>query len=314
LICLIGSCLLLCSASIPARSLGGWRSAPVVPKLGRGIRSKLAGVLATGRRRGNRADVFAKVGDSISQSPAFLQGIGCGQVAIGGHSSLRSAIKYFSARRLEGTSADCPAANSFSRASAATQAFAVSEWALSAGANSNSSCEPGESPLTCELRIDRPGWAVVLFGTNDVTVGSDIVHADTLPGFLESMGEIITEATRDGTVPILSTIPPRIDPTDEAWTERFNGALYRLARSRRIPMINLWRALDPLANHGLSADNLHPSLYGGAGCTGYCDPASCAPACQAANFTAMGLRYGYDVRNLITLETLARLRQAIRAR
>jgi hypothetical protein len=307
-ICAAIACALAVSAAIPALSAAGWRSAPTVPRLDGPTGSTVASILRRGQRRGERANVFAKVGDSISQSPAFLEGLGCGQLTLAGHGSLGPSVRYFSSRRLAGQSRDCPFANSFSRDSTATQAFAPSGWALAPGASASPACGPGETPLACELRVDRPAYAVILYGTNDVSVGVDIVHADTLPGFLQTMGRIAGETIAAGAVPILSTIPPRIGAAEEAATEHFNAALYRLALRRHIPLINLWRALNRLPNRGLSTDNLHPSLYGGPACIGFCDPTSCAPGCQAANFTSAGLRFGYDVRNLLTLETLARLR------
>jgi hypothetical protein len=38
---------------------------------------------------------------------------------------------------------------------------------------------------------------------------------------------------------------------------------------------------------------VHPNVYGG-----------CAPHCESTDFSAAGLRYGYNVRNLLSLEAL----------
>jgi hypothetical protein len=284
-----------------------WRSAPVVPKLDAATRSRTIATLVTGRRLGNRADVFAKLGDSISQSAFFLEGLGCARWTPGKHRALSVTIRYFARRRLAGASSECDVVNSFSRNSAATLAFTPASWALEAGGSADPSCHSGETPLACEIRIDRPAYALLLFGTNDVTIGTGTtVH--TLPQFMASMRAIVAGARRLGVVPILSTIPPRGgDATSESWTERFNAALVRLAGARRVPIINLWTALQGLPNHGLSPDLLHPSVFGSP-CEGLCDPQSCEPGCQAANFTSAGLAYGYDVRNLISLRTLGRLR------
>jgi lysophospholipase L1-like esterase len=270
------------------------------------MRSHLASILKRGRRHGMRADVFAKVGDSISQSPAFMEQIGCGHYRLSGQPSLRDVIHYFARRPLSGQSSDCGRVNSFSRDSAATQAFAASSWPLTPGASRSAQCLAAESPLGCELRLVRPAWALVLFGTNDVTIGIDIAHVDPLPGFLEQIDRIVAATSREGVVPILTTLPPRSGALEEAATERLNRGLYRLARRRRAPLINLWRGLRTLPNQGLSADGLHPSLYGGPQCVGLCDPAKCAPACQSANFSPAGLQFGHDLRNLVSLRMLAR--------
>lgn len=289
----------------------GWRGAPVLPRVDGKVGAEARSVFRQGTRHGERADVFAKIGDSISASPAFMQELGCWRWEPGAHRQLGSAVRFFSRRRLSGQSADCSRLDAFSRSSAATEAFAASPWALLPGASTDSSCQADESPLACELRIDRPAYAVILYGTNDVTIGVDVLHQDTLPGFLASMRRMIKATIERGVLPILNTIPPRPDdPAAEGETERFNAALDRLAESRHLPIINLWRAFDPLPGQGISTDHIHPSVFGGPSCLGYCDPNSCAPACSSASFTAAGLKYGHDQRNLLTLETLDRLRRA----
>jgi hypothetical protein len=122
------------------------------------------------------------------------------------------------------------------------------------------------------------------------------------------MSQIVSTARALGVIPILTTIPPRNDTAAaEASTEEANAALWQLAADRHVPLINLWRAIAPLPNHGLTADRLHLSVSGWPTCASPCDPNTCAPACRAANFTTAGLAYGNDTRNLITLRALRRL-------
>lgn len=310
-----GAGMLLCWLSIGlgmsvTPGWASWRDAAVVPRPDPRLQAKAERVFARGFREGQRADVFAKVGDSISAMPAFMQGLGCGRWSAGPHSELAPTVRFFARRALPGTSAACSRVNSFSRSSAATQAFAISGWALVPGASHDPACRSNETPLACELRIDRPSYAVVLYGTNDVTAGVDIWHIDALPEFLENMRRIIKVLSQRGVLPVLNTIPPRTDGLAvAAETERFNVALYRLARRWHLPIINLWRAFHGLPNEGLAPGDVHPSFYCPAVYAGLCNPGSNAPACQAASFTRAGLKYGHDVRNLVTLETLARLRR-----
>lgn len=281
-------------------------AASAVPRLDGATKRKAKATLRRGSTLGARANVFAKVGDSISESPAFFQELGCSLRSRSIGSGLRSAVSYFTARPLRGRSSDCRQVNSFSRNSAATFRFTVSGWALQPGGSADPSCHAGETPLGCEIRLDRPAYAVILFGTNDVTV-AQAFQSDPLPEYIANMGEIVSRTLRRGVVPILTTVPPRTETGAESLTEELNAGLYQLASERHVPLIDLWRALDPLPNLGLSADDVHPSLYGGPGCTALCDPKACAPRCQSANFRPAGLRYGYNVRNLITLKMLRRL-------
>jgi GDSL-like Lipase/Acylhydrolase. len=289
----------------------GWKSAPVLPRLDGATQKKLIATVGKGRRMGDRPDVFAKVGDSISQSPAFLQGLGCGRLE-GLPALLRPSLRYFAERRLAGRSTDCTPVNSFSRNSAATRAYMPSGWALLPGGSADPTCGTDETPVACEIRAIRPAYAVILLGTNDVNFGNAI-GVDPLDGYLARIRRIVKTARRSGVVPILNTIPPRLDSAAaEETTEALNAGLYRLAAARHVPLINLWRAFQPLPNRGLSTDGEHPSLYGGPDCTGLCDPNKCAPACDAGNLTPAGLRYGHNLRNLITLTTLWRLSRLAR--
>jgi hypothetical protein len=286
-----------------------WSTAPVVPKLDRATKHRAISVLRRGAKLGNRPNVFAKVGDSLSQTPAFLEGLGCGQWVAGKNAALRPTVSHFAARRLQGTSSQCARVNSFSRNSAATLVFRPSIWAISPGDTTDASCLAGESPLACEIRLDRPAYAFILLGTNDITIGQAF-NGDPVPQLTSNMSQIVSTTRQLGVVPVLSTIPPRNDtPAAEASTEAANAALWHLARDRHVPLINLWRAIVPLPNHGLTADRLHLSVSGWPTCASPCDPNTCAPACRAGNFTAAGLRYGNDMRNLITLRTLRRLSQ-----
>jgi hypothetical protein len=290
----------------PAIARANWKSAPVVPRLDAATAKQTLATLRRGRRLGNRPDVLAKVGDSITQSPAFLEPLGCGQARLGSHRALRATIRLFSARSLPGRSQECRPVNSFSRDSAAALLRTTSSWALGPGGAEDRACRSGESPLACEIRLDRPAFAVILTGTNDITVGVGL-GGDPIPDFLANMRAIVRASRRLGVVPVLNTIPPRTDSAQlAAATESLDEQLVGLAGELHAPLINLWRALAPLPSQGLW-DGLHPSVSGWPGCSQPCNPNGCAPSCFAANFTPAGLTYGMDTRNRITLLTLQRL-------
>jgi hypothetical protein len=54
--------------------------------------------------------------------------------------------------------------------------------------------------------------------------------------------------------------------------------------------------MQQLPNNGLGADMVHPSIYPGHG---------------SVTFTAKGLRYGWNLRNFLTLQMLARLKAVV---
>jgi hypothetical protein len=72
-----------------------------------------------------------------------------------------------------------------------------------------------------------------------------------------------------------------------------------VAQARQVPFIDLHRELAMLPDHGLGEDRVHPSVY---------REDEVARACV---FSAEGLAHGYNMRNLLTLETLHRLLQVV---
>lgn len=280
--------------AVPATATADWRTAPVIPAV------DYAPIDARLAHADVRRNVFAKAGDSISQAASFVQGYGCGAQRLGRHAELSSTIRAFRERRLTAGAEPsvCARPNSFARRSLATRGSQTSAWALNSGT------------LSAELDQTRPAWLMVMFGTNDARDGRSVAE------YRASMAAIVNTALSRGTTPVLYTLPPRLDdPGLEARIEAYNGALAELARIRRLPLVNLWRALHErrVINLGLIADGIHLSVPGVA----YDDAANVVDgsspyvvAHRAARLSRLALRYGANVRNLLTLRTLARLLEA----
>jgi hypothetical protein len=275
---------------------------PVVPHISKAMASHLRGIVRDGRRLGNRAAVFAKIGDSITESGSFLTDVGCGQARLGRHRRLASTIRYFSRVRLpvDRAVAWCGRSNSFTRASVS----AVSGWdaghALARfGGDAPTGCPPPhDRPLRCELHLLRPSIALVMYGTNDLERTGTRTYSRRLRA-------ITRETVAAGVVPVLSTIPSRRDSFAPR-VARFNRAIAEVAAAERVPLWNFWRAVTRrgMVRQGISDDGIHPSVYGG------CEPPL---GCASADLTSAGLRYGYNQRNLTALEVLAALRRTVLA-
>ena len=129
----------------------------------------------------------------------------------------------------------------------------------------------------------------MLLGTNDVRYGRplDASGAD--------LWAIVDELRARGVIPILSTVPAMADdPAGNARIVQWNRVIRAIAQGRALPLVDLHLALSALPGEGLDADGIHPSS---------------APEGDCA-LTASGLAYGYDLRNLLTLEALDRARRA----
>ena len=132
---------------------------PAFP-LAASVTERVRVIYTVGQALGNRANVFSKVGDSISVSRSFLGPVGEGRYQLGDHGYLQPVIDHFSA-------APARQGNSFeNRSLAAGEGWAA--WAaLDPQFADAALCAPGETPLACEYRLTRPAFALIMFGTND---------------------------------------------------------------------------------------------------------------------------------------------------
>ncbi len=171
------------------------------------MRSELRSVYKLGILDGNRPAVFAKVGDSITRTPHFLKDIGCGVEVLASHQSLASTITFFRGTPFppDFTSAWCGVANSFTRDSVTAQNGWTADEPLRRFSNPASECPPPhDNPLRCELHLLKPSIALVMLGTNDLEINDQ-------NNYRKKLTRIVQELMVNGVVPVLSTIPPRLD-------------------------------------------------------------------------------------------------------
>ena len=306
---LVAALILAAPAFAQASSPSSWRNAPVHPKLDLQTLRKIDKLVSSGKKDHLRPHVFMKVGDSNSWFPTFLQGAGCGERDLSGHEHLKGTIGWYRRGHLDPSATDLPCAigNPFTRDSAATKSCESSNWPLSPLPTPPSGgfcdtpppveCTDGETPIGCEARLLRPSLALVMIGTNDAVQGTSDDSFET------NLRAIVASLTSRSIVPVLSTLPPRIDTQENL--ERvlaINARIVRVARSTHLPLLNLWRALTrrQMVDQGLFPDGVHLNVLGGWG-YGYW-------AGQSMDLSASGVRYGANLRNLLTLQLLDRLR------
>ena len=218
------------------------------------------------------ARVFAKVGDSMTAAPSFLTCFDDAP-ALGAHAELADTLAYFAAGDAAGTTP-------YARASlAATGGWTTAD--VLAGS---------PSALDRELAAVAPRYGVVLLGTNDVRYGR------TLDAFGADLWTLVDRAIAGGTIPILSTLPAMHgDPESNARIPVFNRVVRAIAQGRALPLIDLHLALAGLPDEGISSDGIHPTVAPAGGCA----------------LTDDGLGYGYNQRNLRSLDALDRARRAV---
>ena len=235
-----------------------------------GITKNARNIFLKGQELGNRPNVFSKIGDSITYDSNFLGPIGNGRTLWYGYEHLAPASRYFMQVKAR-------TGNSFNNDTLA----AFPGWEaidLTDSSKALSGCL-GHAPLDCELMQTKPSVAIIMIGTNDSTGHEDLAW---FQGYIDLIIEKCIEA---GVIPVMSTVPwnayEDIAP--------YNAAIIESARAHDVPVLDTYGAFETLPNHGVGEDGVHPTV---------------PPNGNTADFSSSGLNYGYNMRNLITLQML----------
>lgn len=244
-------------------------------QLAENVAENVRAIFEHGQELGNRADVFSKVGDSITVAPHMLTPFSDTAYNLGDYQYLEGVIERFS---------ETPAreANSFANVSMAAGIGWTTDAVLKSKFTDPDYCEPEESALDCEYRLVKPAFALIMFGTNDVA------HL-SLETYTYNMGRIVKASIEQGVVPIISTIPVRVGYEEQ--TVAFNEGVVKVARRYSVPLWEYGAAMQGLPEHGLAPDGVHPSIAP----NGYKG---------SADFRASNLYSGYVIRNLTALQIL----------
>lgn len=246
-------------------------------------------VYSAGLAEGNVPNRFSKVGDCMTASASFLVPF-AGQAGVdydlGEYAELQSVVDYFSVpARDEGFERNSwgneglGTQSGFNTSSLTDWLFADPKW-----------CDVNESPLECEYRVSRASFALIMLGTNDITFFDEAQ-------FDYAMRAIVYTTLERHIVPVLHTFPLRPEYPEKTVT--FNKIIAAIASDYDVPLINLWLAIDDLPFNGVDEkEPIHLSLPED-GKTAFLDEAR--------------LQYGYNVRNLLTLQALAGFLEAIEA-
>jgi hypothetical protein len=222
-------------------------------------------------------DVFAKVGDSATVNRAFMQCFSDAEdVDLAGRDHLEETVRFF-------RGGDAAYSDPYRRDSEAAKVGWSSRQVLSGR----------PAPLLREVRAISPRFALVMLGTNEL-------ERQNLRRYSLRMRRIVDALTSRGVIPILYTLPPRNDDPDaDALVPRYNLVIEAVARGRKVPWIDLHAGMLRLPNRGIASDRLHPSAPVRGGKVRGCD------------LSTEGLRYGQNLRNLLTIRMLDRLRSLI---
>src|SRR5690554_110102 len=252
-------------------AFGAEATATMRVKIDRDVGDHLARLMTEFPDRDNAR--FMKLGGSSVVSRAFLHCFETPHVEFGGREALEEVRARFSARR----------GSPFTRQSEGTRVGLNLRHLLT-----------GRTPLILrELRATNARFALLFAGANDVMGRNPEI-------FAERLDRAITLLLDRGVMPILGSIPPRPRSKEiDSYVEEFNRITRETARERALPFIDFHAVMSELPKAGLARDGVHPNVYRVGGRARPCD------------FSEEGLKHGYNVRNLLVLETLAALSRIV---
>lgn len=168
---------------------------------------------------------FSKVGDCQMMSDTFLGGFANGKYAV--PEGYEETVIWFAESMM---AESVTAANGLGINSVLNPLFG-----LAAG---HSQCERNETPLDCELRTRRPAFVLIAMGTNWKPNGEI--------SFEKHLRVVVDRVLETGALPILAT---KADNIEGDW--KLNQAIAQVAYDYDLPLVNVWRAVQDLPNHGL---------------------------------------------------------------
>ena len=238
----------------PALSCEEWHSWPVIP----GVSETARELYRRGQEGGNNPRAFSKIGDGEISTAWFFTAFDLGDsyYDLGPYQELHSVIENFT--------------GSFERIGMAARRGFNTHKIVDPAMGDPAACETDESPLTCELRLRRPAFAILSLGTNQVWEPEE---------FETGMRQILDTLVLQNVVPILSTKGDNLEGD-----HRINRTITCLAHEYDLPLWNFWSAIQPLPAHGLQPDLEHLTYSGK---TDFDDPDAMRSAWTVRNLTAL---------------------------
>lgn len=199
-----------------------WQEWPIIPT----VSAHAVELYQAGLARGNNPKAFSKIGDCQSISQVLM-----GIYDIPDRYSLSAEDAYLQETIDNFT-------GSFNRDGYGVKGGFNAAAVLDPMWADPSVCQPGETPIECEFRMNNP--SIVIISLEVWWEGR------TVDRYIANMRTIIGEALNRGILPILVTKADNVEGDNS-----INLATAQLAYEFDIPLWNFWRAVQNLPNQGL---------------------------------------------------------------
>jgi hypothetical protein len=191
-------------------------------------------IFARGQELGLNPRAFSKVGDSTIENPHFLSRFDEGTYDLGEYLYLEPAVDYFH--------------GSYGRQGLAVKrgfhSWTVTDpmWA------DKELCQPNETPVACEIRINRPAVLLIRLGSNDAGV----------PGSFDfNVRQVVDYAIANGVLPVIGTKADRFEGDGNI----NNDILRQIALDYELPLWDFDLVSATLPNRGLYENDVHLTIF-----------------------------------------------------
>ena len=205
-----------------------WKEWPVMPTVSEEIRLLYQRSLAQGDID---PDTFSVLGDCQSEAEYFLGVFDSSPALVKTMADdLQEVVTQF--------------AGSFNRYNPAAKSGSSAGSLLFPPWNDNKEgkCVEGETPVDCELRVNRPSIVFIHLGTHFETRERNYTYVST----------IIEKVLATGAVPVMVTKADNLE-----LDEFVNQNITDLAGKYGLPLWNFWASVQDLPSHGLQPDGMH---------------------------------------------------------
>jgi hypothetical protein len=213
----------------PSLIKDAWKEMPAVPT---GVSDAMREVHELGLLLGNDPTHFSVIGDCQNVSSYFLSIFEKpNEYSLGSeYDYLQPTIDYYK--------------GSFTRVSVAVKGGFNAAAVISPLRADPKICNPGESPLDCELRLWKPSVVIVSMET--------WWSHKPAEEYDKYMRKVLDRIIETGVVPIIATKADNLEGDHS-----INATVAQLAYEYDIPLWNFWAAVQPLPDRGLSDDGFH---------------------------------------------------------
>jgi hypothetical protein len=214
-----------------------WRDAPIMPDVSQHVLQ----IYQDGQAQGRNPHNFSVIGDCQAIPYVFMGPFGRGELEPdSGESYLWDAIDQFR--------------GSFDRWSVTARGGFTAASILNPIQADPNYCRPGETPLSCEYRLNNPAFVFITLET--------WLDPNTIDRYKTYLRKILDYVIERGTVPILLTKADSAEVVNGTYV--INPAIVRVAYDYNVPVVNFWWAAQYLPNGGIdpAREGFHLSQEG----------------------------------------------------